>query len=114
MVSATDGAGQQGRCSQNVIMCAAWEGESRYTTVKYWDESPSATSLQNWMDSNMQLNVFTVEQHAEAFVYHVQGGSLYAAACSDCTVVKVCEYIMCHAKLLHVAAAAPCKNMAAV
>lgn len=62
---------------------------SRYTTVKYWDEEPSATSLVPWMDSSMQLDLCTIEQHGEAFVYHVEGGSMYAAACSDCKVVKV-------------------------
>lgn len=50
----------------------------------------------------MQLDIYTIEQHGEAFVYHVQGGSIYAAACSDCKVVKVYA-CMSHMvpKLLH-------------
>lgn len=77
-------------------------GGSRYTAVKYWDESPLATSLVPWMSTSMQLDIYTIEQHGEAFVYHVQGGSIYAAACSDCKVVKVYA-CMSHMvpKLLH-------------
>lgn len=87
------------------------EDESGYTTVKYWDESLSAGSLVPWMDSSMQLEIHQIKQHADAFVYMVhQGGhtpgSIYAAACSDCRMVKVHESIPCMVpKLLHDAAA---------
>lgn len=77
------------------VFCVVWEDESGYTTVKYWNESQTATSLVPWMDSSMQLNIYTIEQHADAFVYHVQGGNIYAAACSDCKVVKVYESMPC-------------------
>jgi len=43
--------------------------------VKYWDESQSATSLVPWMDSSMQLNIYAIKQHADAFVYVVHGGN---------------------------------------